>query len=61
VAGREADRSPAPSARVKNGWSFTSSPPIRLHCIGWNDFTVFTFTLLHSLVTVFDTQSLNMQ
>jgi len=29
--GREADNSPPSSAEVNNGWSCTSSPPIRLH------------------------------
>jgi hypothetical protein len=29
--GSEADRSPASSAEVKNEWSYTSTPPIRLH------------------------------
>jgi hypothetical protein len=29
--GREADHSPPSSAEVKNAWSYTSSPPIRLH------------------------------
>jgi hypothetical protein len=29
--GREADQSPPPSADVKNAWSYTSTPPIRLH------------------------------
>jgi hypothetical protein len=29
--GREADHSPPCSAEVKNAWSYTSTPPIRLH------------------------------
>jgi len=29
--GREADRSPPPSVEVKNAWSYTSTPPTRLH------------------------------
>jgi hypothetical protein len=29
--GREADHSPPTSADVKNAWSYTSAPPIRLH------------------------------
>jgi hypothetical protein len=29
--GIEADHSPPPSAEVKNAWSYTSTPPIRLH------------------------------
>jgi hypothetical protein len=31
--GREADHSLPSSAEVKNAWSYTSTPPIRLH--GW--------------------------
>ena len=30
-AGRETDHPPPPSAQVKNEWSYTSAPPIRLH------------------------------
>jgi hypothetical protein len=29
--GREADKSPPCSAEVKNVWSYTSTPPVRLH------------------------------
>jgi hypothetical protein len=29
--GREADHSPPSSAEVKNVWSYTSTPPVRLH------------------------------
>jgi hypothetical protein len=29
--GHEADHSPQSSAKVKNAWSYTSTPPIRLH------------------------------
>jgi hypothetical protein len=29
--GREADHSPPSSAEVKNEWSYTSTPPVRLH------------------------------
>jgi hypothetical protein len=29
--GREADHSPPSSAEVKNAWSYTSTPPIRLN------------------------------
>jgi hypothetical protein len=29
--GREADHSPSSSAEVKTAWSYTSTPPIRLH------------------------------
>jgi len=29
--GREADHSPPSSAEIKNAWSYTSTPPVRLH------------------------------
>jgi hypothetical protein len=29
--GRESDRSPPSSAEVKNAWSYTSTPFVRLH------------------------------
>jgi hypothetical protein len=29
--GREVDHSPPPSAEVKNAWSYTSTPQLRLH------------------------------
>jgi len=29
----EADRSPPSSSEVKNAWSYTSTPPIRLHSL----------------------------
>jgi hypothetical protein len=29
--GHEADHSPPSSAKVKNAWSYTSTPPVRLH------------------------------
>jgi hypothetical protein len=29
--GREADHSPLYSVEIKNAWSYTSIPPIRLH------------------------------
>jgi hypothetical protein len=29
--GREADQSPPSSAKVKNAWSYTSTPPTRFH------------------------------
>jgi hypothetical protein len=34
--GREADHSPPSSADVKNSWSCTSTPPIRLHGVVLN-------------------------
>jgi hypothetical protein len=30
-SGREADHSPTSHPRSKNGWSCTSTPPVRLH------------------------------
>jgi hypothetical protein len=37
--GREADHSPLSSAEVKNAWSYTSTPPIRLHGVAPLSFT----------------------
>jgi hypothetical protein len=34
--GSEADHSPPSSAEVKNAWSYTSTPPIRLHGVVLN-------------------------
>jgi hypothetical protein len=34
LPGREADHSPPSSAEVKNAWSYTSTPTIRLHGVG---------------------------
>jgi len=31
--GHEADHSPPPSAKVKNAWSYTSTPTVRFHGI----------------------------
>jgi hypothetical protein len=31
LQGRETDNSPPCSAEVKNAWSYTSTPPLRLH------------------------------
>jgi hypothetical protein len=31
--GHEVDHSPSPSAEIKNAWSYTLTPPIRLHCV----------------------------
>jgi hypothetical protein len=30
---READHPPPSSAEVKNAWSYTSTPAIRIHCV----------------------------
>jgi hypothetical protein len=34
--GREADHSAPSSAEVKNTWSYTSTPPVRLHGVVFN-------------------------
>jgi hypothetical protein len=34
--GREADHSPPPSAEVKNAWSYTSIPTVRLQCVAFS-------------------------
>jgi len=36
AAGRESDHSPPSRAKVKNAWSYTSTPPIRLHSVVLN-------------------------
>jgi hypothetical protein len=33
---REAEHSPPTSAKVKNAWSYTSTPPVRLHGVVLN-------------------------
>jgi hypothetical protein len=42
--GRESDHSPPSSDEVKNAWSYTSTPTIRLHGVVLS--YVLTFTLL---------------
>ena len=37
-SGREIDHAPASSAQVKNGWSYTSRLPTRLHVVGKDHF-----------------------
>ena len=39
--GREAIHSPPPIAQVKNEWSYTSAPPIFLHSIDSDKFTLY--------------------
>jgi len=34
--GREADHSPPPNSKVKNAWSYTSTPPTRIHGVEHN-------------------------
>jgi hypothetical protein len=42
---RDADHWPLSTAETKNEWSYTSTPPTRLHGVHKNNFTVtFTFT-----------------
>jgi hypothetical protein len=43
--GSEVCHSPPPSAEVKNVWSYTSTPPIRLHGVVLRDNFTFTFTI----------------
>ena len=38
--GREAIHSPPPNAKVKNKWSYTSAPPICLHSMNSDNFTL---------------------
>jgi hypothetical protein len=51
---READHSPPYSAEVKNEWSYTSSPPIRLNGMMLNlkiiETTLLYFTLLYFIL-----------
>jgi len=42
--GREVDPSPPSSDEVKKEWSYTSTPPIRLHGLDRDN---FTFSVLH--------------
>jgi hypothetical protein len=37
--GRDDDRSPPLSVEVKNEWSYTSPPPLQLHCVEKDNFT----------------------
>jgi hypothetical protein len=51
---READHSLPCSAKVKNAWSYTSIPPIRLHGMVLSEtqeLSFFTF-LLHYIITL---------
>jgi hypothetical protein len=59
---READHSPPSSVEFKNAWSYTSTPPIRLHAVVLKDrdnFTFFTFLPFTSSVHFFKTASEN--
>jgi hypothetical protein len=52
-SGCETDHSPPTSAEVKNAWNYTSTSPIRLHCmyIVKHSFTsIITFLLVSSFV-----------
>jgi hypothetical protein len=51
--GREADHSPTPNAEVKNAWSYTATPPIRLHGVVFNRARDSVFIAL-CLVTYMD-------
>jgi hypothetical protein len=39
--GREMNQSPPPSAEVKNEWSYTVAPPVRLHGVDKENFTIY--------------------
>jgi hypothetical protein len=41
--GREVNHSPPSSAEVKNEWSYTSTPPICLHCVDRENFAFLIF------------------
>ena len=43
--GREMNHSPTSSAEGKNGWSYTSAPPVCLYGVDWEKFT-FTLSLV---------------
>ena len=46
---RKSYHSPPPSAEVKNEWSYTSTPPIRLHGVERANFTIQVFVLKTSI------------
>jgi len=46
--GHEVEHSPLSSAKVKNVWSYTSNPSIRLHDGDWGTFTVKWRQLLNT-------------
>jgi len=48
-SGREADHSPPPSTEVKNVWSYTFIPPIRLHDVVLKLSTGYVFTVWYLL------------
>jgi hypothetical protein len=35
-SGRQTDHSPPSGAEVKSAWNYTSTPPVRLHCMALN-------------------------
>jgi hypothetical protein len=52
--GRGADHSTPSSAKIKNEWRYTSTPPICLHGVDRNNFTFFLTYKTCSLVTEHD-------
>jgi hypothetical protein len=50
--GREFDHSPSCSTNIKNEWSYTSPPSIRLHCMDTETFTFNFIIWLSTNVTV---------
>jgi hypothetical protein len=53
--GREADHSPPCSSEVKNAWSYTSTPPVRLHgvVLSWSAGTTLPLPNLNFVNTFF--------
>jgi hypothetical protein len=47
---RDADHSPLSSAEVKNEWSYTYTPPIRLRCVDKVTLLYFNFIVCKSRV-----------
>jgi hypothetical protein len=56
--GHEADHSPPSSAEEKNAWSYTSTPPIRLHGVVLNlktcrdNFTVYIIIIIIIIIII---------
>jgi hypothetical protein len=52
---RKVNHSPPSSVEVKNEWSYTFTPPLRLHGLDRDNFTVLALTFVHSVLTLSDT------
>jgi hypothetical protein len=59
LPGREADHSPPSSAQVKNAWSYTSTPPMRLSGVVLRAQGKFTLPVPYSSYTLGRTQTMN--